>query len=195
MEWWDGDGILVGEYSTGYQEGEHRRWRLLYPIPSQTWSSHPLPWEFPLLFEAAFSGGQYKIKESDTVPSNLPITLTQMYFYEILKHMFLKSLDYFCITQFCLKRLRDLTVLSSSPSAMFSTANHPVKPAHLLSIPTRFQDFSYPPTCSDLRWIKFPHIVPFQHPWALRYLIVSPLMISSSQSHYFLDPGIIRGSG
>ena len=155
--WWDIGGWVFHRLS--------RRWtQALEVVVCNSLSNvelTPSSLRVAFIIWGGFQGGQYKIKESDTVPSNLPVTLTQMYFYKILKHMILKSLDYFCVTQFCLKCLRDLTVLSSSPSAMFSTANHPVKPAHLLTIPTRFQDCSYPPTCSDLRWIKFPHTVPF----------------------------------
>lgn len=106
-------------------------------------------------------GADIKLWSQIPFPQTCPYHRHKCYFYKILKHMFLKSLDYFCITQFCLKCLRELPVLSSSPSAMFSTANHPLRPAHLLEIPTWLPDFPFPPTCSDLRWIKFPHIVPF----------------------------------
>ena len=77
MGWgWDIGGWVFHRY----QESEHRRWRLSCAISYQTWSLHPLSWEFPLLFEVTFSGGWYKIMESDTIPSNLPIPQTQMLF-------------------------------------------------------------------------------------------------------------------
>lgn len=148
--WWESINSLSRKWT---QELEV----VSYAIPSQTWGSHPLPWEFTLLFEWGLSA--WADTKLWSKPSNLPITLKRIYFYKIWGIYFQNPWRIF-VQHSSVRSSRHPTEPSSSLSAMFSTTHHLVSPAHLLKIPTGLPDLPFPLTSFWLKGNQILHKEP-----------------------------------